>query len=174
MKASTVLTYVITVLQIVLLLLSIISALKGIGVLTIGEGDCFIDIYPVVLAEKPSVAGVGTQILNTLYQIFKYVIYGVIVISGIETALGLVANFLKLWLPIRIPGRTVNYLIRNILGLLIIKSIVDGALKYFGWTPPTAQIAVLYLYGYTLDLTWFLSIILGVLIGVKLAERASP
>lgn len=105
-----------------------IAVLKALGMAT-NPQVMGIPLVP----EGLQVEQVGTYIIGLLYTVFRYVIYAVIVISGIQASLGLVSNFITAFVPISIPRGGVNTLLKNVIGLLIIKAVVDSALAYFGY-----------------------------------------
>lgn len=141
----------------VLAWLAVIKAIYGFQVppLTFTAGDT---VVVVPLLPELGVEEVGKAILNMLYTVFVYVILAVVIIGGIQAAVGLVQRFIVAFLPISIPAGGLNTLIRTVLGLLIIKAIVDAALRYFGYTPATVAAELNVFSGLTLLLamiaTW--------------------
>jgi len=126
-----------------------------------------ITLYPAGLEGlfQGDVSSVGTYILSLLYTVFKYVIFAVIIVSGIQASLGLVASFLGTYVPITFPRGGVTQLIRNIIGLLIIKAVVDASLNYFGAPAVSPELVALFETGLTSTVIGLatLALILGVL-----------
>ncbi|MEM0459608.1 MAG: hypothetical protein QXZ31_07040 [Thermofilaceae archaeon] len=120
----------------VLAWLTVIRAIYGFQVppltFTVGDTVVVIPLLPDLGVEE-----IGRAILNMLYTVFVYVVMAVVIIGGIQAAIGLVQRFIVAFLPISIPAGNLNTLIRTVLGLLIIKAIVDASLRYFGYTPAT-------------------------------------
>ncbi|RLE95140.1 MAG: hypothetical protein DRJ96_08955 [Thermoprotei archaeon] len=134
------------------LLLALQVALVGISVyraLTGGVAQVYVLDVPLLLPlqiEEPARA-----ILRLLYEIFYWVLLGVVIVAGIQAALGLVHNFIVAFLPISFPRGSVNSLIRAVLGIFVIKAIVDGVLRYLGYSPGvTAALAL----GLPVPATW--------------------
>lgn len=94
-------------------------------------------VLPWVPSVEAGVEDVGRVVLGMLYQVFRFAIMAVVIIAGIQAAIGLVQQFIVAFLPITVPRGGLNSLIRTVLGLLIIKAIVDAALSYFGYAPAT-------------------------------------
>lgn len=123
--------------------------------------------------ELPSVSlqveQIGQYLLNLLYTIFMYVLAAVTIIAGIQAALGFVNKFISTFVPISIPGSNLNTLIRTVIGLYIIKLIVDAALRYWGF--PRAGVALLD--AVTVDYTswtFVTSVAVGVVVGALLVR----
>jgi len=174
------LSALLIVLQLVLMLISIYSSLKQVGVLYIGSPDLGIAVYPTAL----QIEEVGRYFANTLYRIFLWVIVGVVITLGIETVLGLISRFVKAVIGFSIPPASINTLIRGIIQILLIKIIVDIVLKYFGFIPEKRTLALtlpkigyveLYAFGYVIDIPAILSVFFGVTVALyaylKLREK---
>ncbi len=104
-----------------------------------------ISLYPAGLEGLlgGEVSAVGAYVLSLLYTVFKYVILAVVIVSGIQASLGLVGSFLGTYVPITFPRGGPTQLIRNVIGLLIIKAVVDAALRYFGAPAVSAELVAL-------------------------------
>ncbi|MEM1690800.1 MAG: hypothetical protein QXF05_04475 [Thermofilaceae archaeon] len=141
----------------VLAWLTVIKAIYGFQVppLTFTVGDT---VVVIPLLPELGVEEIGRAILGMLYTVFVYVLMAVVIIGGIQAAIGLVQRFIVAFLPISIPAGNLNTLIRTVLGLLIIKAIVDASLRYFGYTPGAAAVGLNVFSGLTLLLamiaTW--------------------
>ena len=141
----------------VLAWLTVIKTIYGFQVppLTFTVGDT---VVVVPLLPELGVEEVGRAILGMLYTVFVYVILAVVIVAGIQAAVGLVQRFIVAFLPISIPAGNLNTLIRTVLGLLIIKAIVDASLRYFGYTPGAVAVSLNVFSGLTLLLaliaTW--------------------
>ncbi|ABL79238.1 hypothetical protein [Thermofilum pendens] len=158
------------VLTTVLITLWVIAAFRSVVVTAEVAG---IPLVPPLAATQPSPETVGKAIISLLYTVFKYVIYAVIVITGIYVALGLVANFVTAFLPITVPRATLNTLIKNILALFIIKLVVDASLSYFGYSADVAEnMAVLEGVGGAPSLLLIAAMVTGVAVAVYLVYRA--
>lgn len=141
----------------VLAWLAVFKAIYGFQVpplsFTVGDGTVTVALLPELGVEE-----VGRAIIQMLYVVFVYVILAVVIIGGIQAAVGLVQRFIVAFLPISIPAGGLNTLIRTVLGLLIIKAIVDASLRYFGYTPGAVAVGLNVFSGLTLLLamiaTW--------------------
>jgi len=121
----------------------------------------------VTLPSLDFITDFATWIINTAYRIYFYVIIFTIIVLGIEGTIGLVGNFIGKFLPISIPGKSTDNLIKSFIAVLFVKAMVDGLLKYFGWTP---KMTVEYLAMDIGSLTFISSALLGVFIGLALYE----
>jgi len=86
------------------------------------------------------VESVARAIVSALYTVFKWVCIAGVVLLGIQSVLGLSGTVLR-FVGISVPRGGLNSLIQGVLQILLIKLIVDAALRYLGYAP--AEIAAL-------------------------------
>jgi len=113
---------------------------------------------------------IAKQIIGTTYRIFVYVLVFVTIVAGIQAALGFVNKFITTFIPISIPSGSLNTLIRTVIGLYLIKLIVDGMLRYWGYGVPAVMDTLPVDAG---SLTFAVCVVLGVFAGALLAHRLS-
>lgn len=125
-----------------------------------------------LLLPSLEVEQVGQAILRTVYTIFLYVLAFVTIVAGIQAALGFVRTFITTFVPITIPAGSLNTLIRTVIGLYLIKYIVDVMLRYWGvWTPSSIlEVMAIDYASWTFIATALVGILLGVLL-VRLVTR---
>jgi hypothetical protein len=128
-----------------------------------------VPLYPYPM----QIEQVARYIVGALYTVFKWVLVAVVVISGIGAALGLVSEYIA-FMGIRVPRATLRTLLSDVVQLILMKLVVDAAVRYFGYSTeggsqpqPTALDVALW--G-----TWvgYATVALGVLLGVWLVVRA--
>jgi hypothetical protein len=113
------------------------------------------------------VESVARAIVTALYTVFKWVCIAGVVLLGIQSVLGLSGTILR-FVGISVPKGGLNSLVQGILQILLIKLIVDSALRYLGYAP--AEIAALEASLFT---TWLgaLTLALAVVVAAYLVWR---
>jgi hypothetical protein len=126
-------------------------------------------LYPYPMQVEP----VARYIVGALYAVFKWVLVAVVIISGIGAALGLVSEYIA-FVGIRVPRATLRTLLSDVVQLVLMKIVVDAAIRYFGYAtvaelePLVSQLDA-QLWG-----TWtgYATVALGALLGAWLVVRA--
>lgn len=126
-----------------------------------------VPLYPYPMQIEP----VARYIVGALYTVFKWVLISVVIISGIGAALGLVSEYIA-FVGIRVPKTSLRSLLSDTVQLVLMKLVVDHALRYFGYTAELAPLATqldAQLWG-----TWvgYLTIVLGAVIAAFLLWKA--
>jgi hypothetical protein len=126
-----------------------------------------VPLYPYPAQVEPA----ARYIVGALYAVFKWVLVAVVIISGIGAALGLVSEYIA-FVGIRVPRATLRTLLSDVVQLILMKVVVDAALRYFGYAeelePLAAQLDA------QLRGTWvgYATLALGALLGAWLVYRA--
>lgn len=113
---------------------------------------------------------IGRYLLSVTYRILIYVLAFVTIVSGIQAALGFVSKFITTFIPITIPSGSLHSMIRTVLGLYLIKIIVDAMLRYWGF--PMAAIDMETLLADAGSWTFISCALLGAVVGAILTRRA--
>ena len=123
-----------------------------------------IPLYPEMQVEP-----VARYIIGALYTVFKYTLIAVVVVSGIGAALGLVSEYIA-FVGIRVPRASLRTLLSDTVQLILMKIVVDAALKYFGYF----ELGELMRLDASLQGTWigYATIALGAVAGAFLVWRA--
>ena len=123
-----------------------------------------IPLYPEMQIEP-----VARYIIGALYTVFKYTLIAVVVVSGIGAALGLVSEYIA-FVGIRVPKASLRTLLSDTVQLILMKIVVDAALKYFGYF----KLSELMQLDASLQGTWvgYSSVLLGAVVGGILIQRA--
>ena len=125
-------TLVNAILTTALLSLYLLSALRNVQPAA---------VLGVPLTPPPlGVEEVGRAVVSALYSVFKWVVVATVVLLGIQATLGLSRSVLGL-VGITVPRGGINTLVSGIIQLLLIKLIVDAALRYFGYAPAHVDVA---------------------------------
>jgi len=86
------------------------------------------------------IESVARAIVGALYTVFKWVCIAGVVLLGIQSVLGLSGTVLR-FIGISVPKGGLKVIVHGVLEILLIKLIVDSALRYFGYVP--AELAAL-------------------------------
>jgi len=119
----------------------------------------------VALNVNYQVEPVAKQIIDATYRIFVYVLIFVTIVAGIQAALGFVRRFIAAFIPVSIPSGSLDGLIRTVIGLYLIKLIVDGMLRYWGYAVHSVLLVMAVDMG---TLTYMVTAIVGVALGALL------
>jgi hypothetical protein len=145
---------------------SLVNAALWAALLTLWVIGAARSLQPAEVAGLPlfppplQVESVARAIVGALYTVFKWVCIAGVVLLGIQSVLGLSGTVLR-FVGISVPKGGLNSLIQGVLQILLIKLIVDAALKYLGYTP--AEIAALEVALFT---TWLGALTLALTIAV--------
>ena len=125
---------------------SLVNAALWAALLTLWVVGAARSLYPAEVAGLPlfppplQIESVARAIVSALYTVFKWVCVAGVVLLGIQSVLGLSGTVLR-FVGISVPRGGLNSLIQGVLQILLIKLIVDAALRYLGYAP--AEIAAL-------------------------------
>jgi len=119
-------------------------------------------LYPALQVEE-----VARYIVGMLYAVFKWTLVAVVIIAGIGAALGLVSEYVA-FIGIRVPRASLRTLLSNTVQLVLMKVVVDAALRYFGYAELAMELEAA-LWG-----TWlgYLTVALGAVAGALLLRWA--
>jgi len=121
-------------------------AIRYVSLLTLWVVGAARSLHPAEVAGLPlfppplQIESVARAIVGALYTVFKWVCVAGVVLLGIQSVLGLSGTVLR-FVGISVPRGGLNSLIQGVLQILLIKLIVDAALRYLGYAP--AEIAAL-------------------------------
>jgi len=119
------------VLWTVLISLWVVGAFRNIHPAEIAGIKLFPDTPILNQTNLASISDVGYAILVALYEVFKWVLLGVTVLLGIESALGLASQILGfIGISIGKGAGQLGKFISRIIQLLLIKVIVDYTIVY--------------------------------------------
>jgi hypothetical protein len=125
---------------------SLVNAALWVALLTLWVIGAARALQPAEVAGLPlfppplQIESVARAIVGALYTVFKWVCVAGVVLLGIQAVLGLSGTVLR-FVGISVPRGGLNTLIQGVLQILLIKLIVDAALRYLGYTP--AEVAAL-------------------------------
>jgi len=154
---------------------SVVNTFLWAALLAVWIRNALVQAPPAALLDVPlypaQVEPVARYIVGALYAVFKWVLIAVVIISGIGAALGLVSEYIA-FVGIRVPRATLRTLLSDVVQLILMKLVVDAAVRYFGYAAELAPLAALVdaqLWG-----TWvgYATVALGVLLGAWLVARA--
>jgi hypothetical protein len=124
---------------------SLVNAALWAALLTLWVVGAARSLQPAEVAGLPlfpplQIESVARAIVSALYTVFKWVCIAGVVLLGIQSVLGLSGTVLR-FVGISVPRGGLNSLIQGVLQILLIKLVVDAALRYLGYAP--AEIAAL-------------------------------
>ena len=145
---------------------SLVNAALWAALLTLWVVGAARSLQPAEVAGLPlfppplQIESVARAIVGALYTVFKWVCVAGVVLLGIQSVLGLSGTVLR-FVGISVPRGGLNSLIQGVLQILLIKLIVDAALRYLGYAP--AEIATLEAAFFT---TWLGALTLALAIAI--------
>jgi hypothetical protein len=119
---------------------SLVNAALWAALLTLWVVGAARSLHPAEVGGMPlfpppvQIESVARAVVGALYAVFKWVCIAGVILLGIQSVLGLSGTVLR-FVGISVPRGGLNSMIQGVLQILLIKLIVDAALRYLGYTP---------------------------------------